>query len=328
MYSSMSESFVSVVTPFHNTAEYLAQCIESVLAQTHSNFEYLLIDNQSKDESLAIAERYAKTDSRIQVIRTERLLPQVENYNSALNRISPQSKYVKIVQADDWIYPRCLSEMVALANERASIALVSAYELKHTVVEGSCLPPERRIISGREACRLYLLNDFHMFGSPTTVLYSADVVRARKPFYDLDRLHEDTEVVFEILKDRDFGFVHQVLTFTRVQEQSLSASIRDFLTQKLDQLVVAKRYGEVYLSPEEHRESLEHKRAQYYRAVARRWIKEHRGKLEGEFWEYQRRGLATIGETVRPELIAQHLAPAIAEAVLSTKLLRKLQQSG
>ena len=324
----MAEPFVSVVTPFHNTAQYLAQCIESVLAQTHSNFEYLLVDNESTDESLAIAQRYAKGDSRVRVIKNERLLPQVENYNNALTLISPQSRYCKIVQADDWIYPRCLSEMVALASERDSIALVSAYELKHTVVEGSCLPPERRIISGREACRLYLLDNVHLFGSPTTVLYSADVVRARKPFYDLGRLHEDTEVVFEILNGRDFGFVHQVLTFTRVQEQSLSASIRDFLTQKLDQLVVAKRYGAAYLSHDENSECVEKKQAQYYRALARRWIKERRGKLEGEFWDYQRRGLATIGETVRPELIAQHLAPAIAEAVLSTKLLRALQQSG
>ena len=60
--------FVSVVTPFYNTAEYLAECIESVLRQDHANFEYLLADNCSTDGSLEIAERYAAQDARIRVI--------------------------------------------------------------------------------------------------------------------------------------------------------------------------------------------------------------------------------------------------------------------
>ena len=55
------EPRVSVVTPFYNTAEYLAECIESVLAQTYTNFEYILVNNKSTDGSREIAERYLKT---------------------------------------------------------------------------------------------------------------------------------------------------------------------------------------------------------------------------------------------------------------------------
>ena len=60
---------VSVVTPFYNTAPYLAQCIESVLAQTYPHFEYILMDNCSTDGSAEIAETYARRDSRIRLIR-------------------------------------------------------------------------------------------------------------------------------------------------------------------------------------------------------------------------------------------------------------------
>src|SRR5258705_8030198 len=108
----MNEPLVSVVTPFHNTAPYLAQCIESVLAQTYSNFEYILADNCSTDASREIAASYARQDSRIRLIPYRELVPQVPNYNRALREISPNSRYCKIVQADDSIFRDCLISMV------------------------------------------------------------------------------------------------------------------------------------------------------------------------------------------------------------------------
>jgi cellulose synthase/poly-beta-1,6-N-acetylglucosamine synthase-like glycosyltransferase len=58
--SSMEPApFVSVVTPFYNTREFLAECIESVLIQTYQNWEYILVDNWSTDGSSQVAEEYA-----------------------------------------------------------------------------------------------------------------------------------------------------------------------------------------------------------------------------------------------------------------------------
>src|SRR6516165_5401066 len=88
---------VSVVTPFYNTAPYLAQCIESVLAQTHVEFEYILLDNCSTDGSGEIAEDYAHRDPRIRLIRCSQFLSQLANYNRALAHISGVSKYCKMV---------------------------------------------------------------------------------------------------------------------------------------------------------------------------------------------------------------------------------------
>ena len=79
---------VSVVTPFYNTAPYLAQCIESVLAQSYPEFEYILVDNCSTDGSTEIAESYARRDPRIRLIRRSQFLSQVQNYNAALAEIS------------------------------------------------------------------------------------------------------------------------------------------------------------------------------------------------------------------------------------------------
>ena len=126
---------VSVVTPFYNVAQYLGECIDSVLAQTHGDFEYILVDNHSDDGSEEIAARYAERDRRLRVVSPPTFLPQVPNYNFALRQIAPDTAYCKIVQADDAIFPHCLEEMVALASAHPSIGLVSAYRFFGTEVQ-------------------------------------------------------------------------------------------------------------------------------------------------------------------------------------------------
>jgi glycosyltransferase involved in cell wall biosynthesis len=110
--------------PFYNTARYLAQCIESVLTQSYSEFEYILMDNCSTDGSGEIAEIYARRDPRIRLIRCSEFVSLLRNYNRALMEISDPSQYCKIVQADDYIFPQCLELMVQAFDQSGSIGLV------------------------------------------------------------------------------------------------------------------------------------------------------------------------------------------------------------
>ena len=121
---SGSQPLVSIVTPVYNNAEYIAECIESVLAQTYGNWDYTIVNNCSTDGSGEIARRYAARDTRIKVIDNDHFLRAIPNHNVALRQISPGSKYCKVVFADDWIFPQCIEEMVAVAEEHSSVAVV------------------------------------------------------------------------------------------------------------------------------------------------------------------------------------------------------------
>ncbi len=92
---------VSVVTPAYNEEEHLAECIESVLAQTYTNWEYVIVNNCSTDGTMAVAEKYAAVDPRIRVLGNDKLIPAVANFNFTLRQISAESKYCKMVLADD-----------------------------------------------------------------------------------------------------------------------------------------------------------------------------------------------------------------------------------
>src|ERR1700683_1050672 len=103
---------VSVVTPAYNEEKYLGECIESVLAQTYTNWDYTIVNNGSTDGTLAIAQKYAAANPRIRVISHDTVIPALANFNFSLRQASTASKYYKMVLADDWMFPECLERMV------------------------------------------------------------------------------------------------------------------------------------------------------------------------------------------------------------------------
>jgi glycosyltransferase involved in cell wall biosynthesis len=303
---------VSVVTPFYNTAAYLRECIESVLRQSYRDFEYLLVNNRSTDGSDRIAAEYAARDPRIRLIHNTEFVGQVENYNGAIAQVSPQSRYVKVVQADDWIFPECLANMVALADRHPTVALVASYYLCGSRVMGFGVAPGTEVLSGRETCRGHLLGTLGFFGTPTTLLYRADLVRRRRPFYAVGRLHEDSELCFESLRDADCGFVHQVLSFMRLDNESVLGGRNSYDWQELDAYLLLRMYGPEYLTPSEYRAALKRRRRRYLRRLGEAAVL----LREQGYWNYQRRGLASVGEHLQPLAVAPYLLGAIGRAAI------------
>ena len=286
-----AQHLVSVVTPFYNTEDYLAECIESVLHQSYHNWEYILVNNCSTDSSCSIAARYARRDPRIRLIHNVEFLSQVRNYNQALKHISPQSKYCKVVQADDWIYPQCLSKMVEVAECNESIAIVSAYSLQGTTPALGGLPYNQSVFSGAEVCRMYFLYGLYFFGSPTCVLYRSDLVRERNSFFsEASAPFEDSDICFELLRNNDFGFVHELLAFQRREDTSMLGSITPFGFYRLTRLQILIRYGQYFLTPSEYADCKREIEWEYFNYLGRSLVE----LRERRFWQFHREGLEAV----------------------------------
>ena len=294
---------VSVVTPFYNTAGYLVQCIESVLTQSYPEFEYILMDNCSTDGSGEIAQTYARRDARIRLIRCSEFASQLRNYNRALAEISDVSQYCKIVQADDYILPQCLELMVQAFEQSNSIGLVSSYRLYGDMIGSSGYPYPTPILPGKECGRFCLQTGIYVFGSQTTVMYRSSLVRAQNPFYNESISYADLEKCMEILTHCDFGFVHQVLSFSRIDSKSITSSIQDLSPYALDQYIITQRYASVFIEPREAASLRRKSRRVYYRVLAKAAIR----LRPPAYWRYHRLGLKMLKETINWPYLLLHI---------------------
>ncbi len=282
---------MSVITPVYNGEKYLAECIESVLAQTYQNWEYIIVNNCSTDRSLTIAQEYGKRDGRIRIHNNAEFVGAIQNHNIAFRQISGRSAYCKVVHADDWLFPECIAQMVKLAEQNPSVGIVGSYRLVGTRVSCDGLPYPSTVVPGRQICRSTLLGGPYVFGSPTSLLVRSDLIRGREAFYSESHIGADTEACFEALQHSDFGFVHQVLTYTRKHDESRTSFAENFNTYILGELIFLKKYGPVYLNREEYAAQLKLVLDNYYMFLGRNIFR----RRERAFWDYHKRGLASLG---------------------------------
>lgn len=115
-----SESFISIIVTAYNIEKYLPSCLDSILAQTYSNFELILVDDGSTDSSAEICDKYALKDLRIRVVHQENLGVS-DSWNKAIGMA--KGDYIGFVDGDDLIHPRMyeiLSE--AIRDMQGSVA--------------------------------------------------------------------------------------------------------------------------------------------------------------------------------------------------------------
>ena len=308
---------VSVVTPFHDTGEFLEQCIDSVLAQTFEDFEYILVDNHSTDAGPRIAARYAGSDERIRLIRPPAFLSQGANFNFALRQISTGSAYCKMVLADDWLYPQCLAEMVSLAAANPSVGLVGSYVLAGTTVWGTGLPVERSVFPGREVGHAFLADRIFPFGNPSSVMYRADLVRGRDPFFDEPTVFFDTDASLRILADHDFGFVHQILSCFRMHEHSMTMRMKRYSITAADHMIAVRNHGPTFLSPEELNGRTKQTTGWFYEVLGRQRLRELIRARDDGFWEFQRSCLTAAGLDLSPLRVWRGAGRAALVAAMS-----------
>ena len=237
----MVEGLVSIITPCYNGERYLAETIESVLAQTYPDWEMLIIDDGSSDASAAVARRYADRDKRIIPMRQR-------NKGSAAARNKgiryAQGQYIALLDADDLWQPRFLEKQIAFLREKQAVWVYCSYsridadsrEILHPTIALDRITTKDMRVMNRIGC-LSGLYDSAKYGK----VYLREELKSIRDdyayWYDIvaleDRAFGNPEVLakYRVLSDsvtgKKLGLVAKQFAFYRryLKESLFSASI-------------------------------------------------------------------------------------------------------
>lgn len=133
---------ISVIVPVYNVAPYLKKCVDSIINQTFTDIEIILVDDGSTDESGTICDQYAQKDSRVKVIHK----PNgglSDARNSGLEVCS--GEYIGFVDSDDWISPDMYETLIHFAvKEDLDVAMCGVLDIWPDRIEGT--PPFKSVI--------------------------------------------------------------------------------------------------------------------------------------------------------------------------------------
>lgn len=164
---------ISVIVPIYNMEAYLAQCLDSLLAQRFTDFELLLVDDGSRDASPAICDRYADRDNRIRVIRKPN-----GGVSSARNAgiEAARGHYLLFVDPDDWVGEEFLSQFLEGGMDDRTLPVTGL--IQHRPKAGDRLltaPARDEGPAGRDEA-LRLLRRCDMLGFVPNKLYVREIV--------------------------------------------------------------------------------------------------------------------------------------------------------
>ena len=197
---------VSVLMTAYNREEYIAEAIESVLAQTLDDFELIVADDRSTDNTVEIARRYT-TDARVQVYVNEGNLGDYANRNRAATLA--QGRYLKYLDADDVMYPHCLELMAPHMERFAEAGIGIESEAEHRWLE-----PFPFLLAPQEAYQEHYLGNGILSEGPTAVIIHTEFFWRLGGFLS-HRYISDTELWLRAARERPVVMCHCGLTWWR-----------------------------------------------------------------------------------------------------------------
>ena len=250
---------ISICVPTYNGAKYLRECLDDILAQSFGDFEVVIADDDSRDETIDIIEEYGTRDQRISLYRNSHNLGLVENWNRCAQLA--QGEWIKFVFQDDRIDMRCLD--VLLKESRPGVPLTVCQ--RHFIYENvaaeeqtqyerylseRCLPavfPEGGFLSSFRFCRIALERMGNNFvGEPSAVMLHQSV-RARFGGFNPYFVQLcDFEYWARMACHEGLIFVPEVLASFRVHAGSKTAAnkgAREFRTDLVDPLLLKYEFA-------------------------------------------------------------------------------------
>lgn len=184
------QPLISVIIPIYNVEHYLRQCVDSILYQTYTNLEIILVDDESPDTSPAICDEYAQKDKRIKVIHKEN-----GGLSSARNAglDIAEGEYIYFLDSDDYIGENTINNLYQYFNENKKIVIVIGYftaligDCSKTYNESWIFDKPRSIDSNDFAIRMLTEKSNH---AATAKLYRKEIFKNIR--FQVGKKNEDT----------------------------------------------------------------------------------------------------------------------------------------
>jgi glycosyltransferase involved in cell wall biosynthesis len=205
---------VSVLIPAYNYAQYLPDAIESVLSQTFTDFELIVVDNCSTDNTEDVVNNYAQNDARVTFIRNKENIGMYRNYNQAL--LYASGDYIKFLNADDKFEPTLLEKFVDVLDNEPTISVVTSHRQYFDSKTDILKTPFIGTIDAETAI-LSSLKKYNWIGEPTTVMFRRENLNLG--LFDISLLmFADQDMWLRHLRVGNLHIIDEVLSFFRIHK--------------------------------------------------------------------------------------------------------------
>lgn len=230
---------VSVIMPVYGVEKFVGKAIESILSQTLKEFEFLIVDDGTKDRSGIICDEYAQKDSRITVIHKEN-----GGAPSARNAAIPlaKGKYMYFMDSDDWAEPDMLEDMYNLAEKNNAQYVVTGYYIDTYYTDTEFVSQEQfqpdEVFASQEDFRknAYRFFDQNLLYTPWNKLYLSSYILDNGLLFP-NVFWDDFPFNLSVIKDVERVVVSQnkYYHFMRARAESETAKYRPDMYEKREE---------------------------------------------------------------------------------------------
>ena len=251
---------ISVIVPVYKVEMFLSRCIDSILAQTFSDFELILIDDGSPDNSGLICDTYSKKDKRILVIHQKNMGLSGACNTGLESVLNSNSQWITFIDSDDWVHPYYLETMLATAEQTGQGVVVVGFQRASAIFNWDNSVENHIVIWNTE--------DYYVKHNVNAVvrwgkLYQKNLFQDIK--YPVGRIHEDEFVTHKIIfKNSQLAVISQPLYAYFQNSEGITKS--EWYPKRLD-VIDAVRGQIVYFKKHNFNRALRFAARQYINCI-------------------------------------------------------------
>lgn len=213
---------VSVLIPTYNYAHFLDETIQSVLDQTFTDFELIIVDNRSTDNTDEVVKKYLG-EKRVSFYTNETNVGLVGNWNKCLDYAT--GEYIKFLCADDKFFPQLLEKFVAVMDQHPGVSILGSYNEVFGQNSFCRVSPFKGLVPGKTVCDV-LIGPYNKLRNPSVNMFRhADVKKVGKFNPQLLKL-TDREYYLRLLTLGDYYIIPENLSYVRSHPNTQSAKVR------------------------------------------------------------------------------------------------------